>query len=77
MRVDPGADSRQVGTCNVFMVKDGVIYTPPLVGGGLPADTILEGVTRDSIIQVGLPTDSHNKPTHAPPPTLACGMTKY
>jgi branched-subunit amino acid aminotransferase/4-amino-4-deoxychorismate lyase len=43
----------QVGTSNVFLVKDGKVYTPPLVGGGEPSDTILEGVTRESCIQVG------------------------
>jgi len=42
----------EVGTSNVFLVKDGKVYTPPLVGGGDPSDTILEGVTRESVIQV-------------------------
>ncbi len=52
----------QVGTSNVFVVKGKRIFTPPLVGGGEPSDTILEGVTRESVIQVH---------THARPRTNA------
>ncbi len=36
----------EVGAANLFCVKDGVLYTPPLTG------TILPGVTRDSIITI-------------------------
>ena len=39
-----------MSTSNVFIVKDGVVYTPPCKGGGNPDDTILEGVTRDSLL---------------------------
>lgn len=42
----------EVGTSNVFVVKGDTIHTPGLIGGGNPDDTILEGVTRDSVIQV-------------------------
>uniref|UniRef100_A0A6U4HXF8 Branched-chain-amino-acid transaminase n=1 Tax=Hemiselmis andersenii TaxID=464988 RepID=A0A6U4HXF8_HEMAN len=42
----------EVGTSNVFVVKGKTIHTPGLKGGGNPEDTILEGVTRDSVIQV-------------------------
>lgn len=39
---------------NLFMVKDGVVYTPPLSSGCLP------GITRDSVLQLcaklGIPT---------------------
>jgi len=42
----------EVGTSNVFVVMGKTIMTPGLKGGGSPEDTILEGVTRDSIIQV-------------------------
>jgi len=42
----------EVGTSNVFVVKGKTIHTPGLTGGGAPEDTILEGVTRDSVIQV-------------------------
>ncbi|EKX44262.1 hypothetical protein GUITHDRAFT_159741 [Guillardia theta CCMP2712] len=42
----------EVGTSNIFVVKGKKIYTPALKGGGDPMDTILEGVTRDSVIQV-------------------------
>jgi len=42
----------EVGTSNIFVVKGKTIYTPPCTGGGDPQDTILEGVTRDSVIQV-------------------------
>ena len=31
---------------NIFVIKDGTIYTPPLSAGGL------EGITRDSVIQI-------------------------
>ena len=34
----------------MFVVKDKVVYTPGVVGGGSPDDTILEGVTRDCLI---------------------------
>lgn len=40
----------EVGTSNVFVMKGKTVYTPALKGGGSPDDTILEGVTRDSII---------------------------
>ena len=39
-----------MSTSNVFVVKDKVVYTPGVVGGGSPDDTILEGVTRDCLI---------------------------
>jgi len=42
----------EVGTSNVFVVKGKTVWTPALNGGGDPQDTILEGVTRDSIMQV-------------------------
>jgi len=42
----------EVGTSNIFVVKDNTIYTPPCSGGGSAADTILEGVTRESVLQV-------------------------
>jgi branched-chain amino acid aminotransferase len=31
---------------NIFMVRDGVLYTPPVAGG------ILEGITRESILRI-------------------------
>jgi branched-chain amino acid aminotransferase len=33
-------------TCNIFMVRNGILYTPP------PTDNILEGITRASIIEL-------------------------
>src|ERR1017187_5721645 len=33
-------------TCNLFMVRNGVLYTPP------PTDNILEGITRASVIEL-------------------------
>ncbi len=33
-------------TCNIFMVRDGVLYTPPA------ADNILEGITRASVMEL-------------------------
>ena len=40
----------EVGTSNVFIVKGKKVLTPALKGNGDPEDTILEGVTRDSLI---------------------------
>jgi len=37
----------EVGTMNIFLVCDGVVYTPPLDRG-----TILPGITRDSVITI-------------------------
>ncbi len=42
----------EIGTSNVFVVKGNTVMTPTCKGGGNPEDTILEGVTRDSIMQV-------------------------
>lgn len=42
----------EIGTSNIFVVKGKTIMTPAVKGGGDPEDTILEGITRDSIIQV-------------------------
>ena len=42
----------EIGTSNVFVVKGNTVMTPTCKGGGAPEDTILEGVTRDSIMQV-------------------------
>jgi len=42
----------EIGTSNIFLVKDKTIMTPALKGGGAPEDTILEGITRASIMQV-------------------------
>ncbi len=36
----------EVGTMNIFFVKDGVLYTSPLTG------SILPGITRDSVIKL-------------------------
>src|SRR5438045_6621156 len=40
---------------NVFVVRDGALYTPPVAGG------ILEGITRDSILKIakdkGIPVE--------------------
>jgi len=47
---EEGKYVEEVSTSNVFIVKDGVVYTPPCKGGGNPDDTILEGVTRDSLL---------------------------
>jgi len=40
----------EVGTSNIFVVKGKTVMTPALKGNGAPDDTILEGVTRDSIM---------------------------
>ena len=37
----------EAGSMNIFVVKDGMVYTPPLDEG-----TILAGVTRESVIQL-------------------------
>jgi len=42
----------EVGTSNVFLVKGKTVMTPAIKGGGSEEATILEGITRDSIIQV-------------------------
>jgi len=47
---ETGTYIEEVSTSNVFVVKDKVVYTPGVVGGGSPDDTILEGVTRDCLI---------------------------
>jgi len=47
---DEGKYIEEVSTSNVFVVKDKVVYTPGVKGGGSPEDTILEGVTRDCLI---------------------------
>lgn len=36
----------EVSTCNIFIVRDGVVVTPPV------SDNILEGITRQSIMQL-------------------------
>src|SRR5260370_14209800 len=47
---------------NVFMVRDGVLYTPPVAGG------ILEGITRESIIRIPRPNAVHAAhPPFTPP----------
>ncbi|XP_048424927.1 putative branched-chain-amino-acid aminotransferase 7 [Pyrus x bretschneideri] len=43
-----GKNVEEVSSCNVFIVKDNVILTPPTNG------TILPGVTRKSIIEIAL-----------------------
>ena len=37
----------EAGSMNIFVIKDGIVYTPPLDEG-----TILAGVTRESVIQL-------------------------
>ena len=46
--LDPGGKRQveELGGMNVFFVEDGALHTPPL------HDTILPGITRDSVIQV-------------------------
>ncbi len=41
------------GTMNIMMVKDGTLITPPASG------TILEGITRDSLLQIAAHMDIH------------------
>lgn len=50
----------EVGTSNIFVRKGDTIYTPGLQGGGVCEDTILEGVTRNSVIQVGPSTTRYS-----------------
>jgi branched-chain amino acid aminotransferase len=40
----------EVGAANIFVVKGNTVLTPAVRGKGNPQDTILEGVTRDSIM---------------------------
>ena len=40
----------EVGAANIFVVKGNTVMTPAVRGKGNPQDTILEGVTRDSIM---------------------------
>lgn len=44
--LDSNGDVIEGASANIFMVKDGVISTPPLSSG------ILDGITRDTIVQI-------------------------